>query len=85
MQAKKTSVNYAKFSAKYGDDVYELEAVAPEKLQTILHEAIDSVIDADAFNSELDAERADAAFLENTRRRTKAALAGIVGSEGHDE
>ena len=64
MQAKETSSRYAKFADKYGDDVYELEALAPEDLQAILRDAIDSVIDVDLFNKELDAEKQDAAFLK---------------------
>ncbi len=82
LKAKKTSVNYRKFSRKHGDDVYELEAIEPENLQQILREAIDEVLDVDAFNSELDAECADAEFLENTRRRVKVALAGVVTDQG---
>jgi len=85
MKAKKTSVNYAKFHAKYGDDVFELEAVPPAKLQEILTDAIDSVLDVDLFNAEIDAESSDAEFLENTRRRTKAALAGVVTNDGGDD
>jgi hypothetical protein len=85
MKAKKTSVNYAKFHAKYGDDVFELEAVPPAKLQEILEDAIDRVIDIDAFNAELEHEEQDAEFLENTRRRTKAALAGVVSNDGGDD
>lgn len=84
LKAKTTSVNYRKFSAKHGDDVYELEAVEPEQLQLLLREAVDQVLDVDAFNAELDAEKADAEFLENTRRRVKAALAGVVASEQGD-
>ena len=56
LKAKKTSVNYCKFSAKHGDDVYELEPFEPEKLQEILREAIDGVLDIDAFNAELDTD-----------------------------
>ena len=36
-RAKKTSANYAKFNAKYGDDVFELEAVPPAKLPRDSH------------------------------------------------
>ena len=34
------------FARRYGDDVYELEAVEPSELQTILRKAIDCVADA---------------------------------------
>lgn len=79
MQAKDGSVNYKKFAAKYGDDVFELEAVAPEDLQQLLTDAIDAVIDRDAFNYELDQEKADAAKLEGVRRIALDDLRGFDG------
>ena len=74
MTAKKTSTNYKRFVEKHGDDVFELEAIEPETLQTILAEAIDGVIDVDAFNHEVDAEKADAAFLQSVRYTVHSAL-----------
>jgi ParB-like chromosome segregation protein Spo0J len=68
MQAKKKSSRYSGFAAKHGDDVHELEAVPPEQLQAMLTEAIDSVLDVDAFNAEVEAEKHEAAYLETFRR-----------------
>jgi hypothetical protein len=68
MAAKKTSSQYAKFLARHGNDAaYELEAIPPADLQAVLREAIDSVLDVDAYNAEIDAERRDAAFLAGVR------------------
>jgi hypothetical protein len=67
MQAKESSVHHRKFTERYGENVFELEAIAPEMLQSLLQHAIDSVIDVDAFNEELDAERRDATFLVGVR------------------
>ncbi len=78
MKAKKTSANYKKFAHLHGDDVYELEALEPTDLQNILRETIDSVIDIPAFNAEVDAEKQDAAFLDQARRRAQRALADIL-------
>ncbi len=66
-KAKKQSAGYSDFVNKYGDDVWELEALPPVTLQEILRDAIDSVIDVDAFNYEVDCEKEDAAKLENAR------------------
>ena len=44
-------------------------------------EKIDSVIDVDAFNRELDAEEKDAAFLEGVREACRKSLKGIEGIE----
>ena len=69
MQAKQSSTNYARFVGRYGPDVYELEAVPPRTLQEVLRCAVESVLDQDAFNAEVEAEKNDAAFLETERRR----------------
>jgi hypothetical protein len=79
MTAKTGSKNYRRFVERYGDTVFELEALDEEKLQDILREAIDSVIDIDAFNVEVRQEREDAAELANIRRRIKATLMDQIG------
>ena len=64
------------FERKFGvgQKCYELEAILPETLEQILTETIDSVIDREAFNRELDAERADAAWLATLRKHVVATL-----------
>lgn len=79
MKAKETSSRCKKFVQKYGEDVYELEAVPPVELQSILREAIDSVIDVDAFNAEIEREKQDAADLERIRQRLMSRLGDIDG------
>ncbi len=74
-KAKKTSSNYASFVNQHGTDIFELEALEPEVLQQIVREAIESVIDRDALSAEIDAERADAAFLASVRQRVCESLA----------
>jgi hypothetical protein len=74
MQAKEGSANYEKFTRVHGHDVFELEAIPPDKLQKILEDAIDRVIDRHAFNAELDEEKRDAAFLDGVRRRVHDVL-----------
>lgn len=73
-QAKRTDPNYKRFVAKYGTDVFELEAVRPEKLQELLRATLDAVIDRAAFNAELDAEKADAAYLATVRKNVASSL-----------
>lgn len=68
MTAKTGSKNYSRFVDEHGDEVWELEALPPETLQRVLQEAIDAVIDVEAFNYEIDQEKADAAELEGVRR-----------------
>lgn len=74
MQAKKTSSNYKKFHDKHGDDVFELEAVPPEKLQQILREAILSVIDTDALNREREQENNDRFEIQAVRNKMMSAI-----------
>jgi len=47
----------------------------------VLKETIDSVIDIDAFNHELDQEKQDAAFLATARRQVQHTLSGITEAE----
>ncbi len=54
----------------------------PETLQRVLQEAIDQVIDVEAFNHEIDQEKADAAKLEAVR---KIMLDTFKGWRGDDE
>lgn len=68
MKAKKTSSNYKRFVKQHGQNVWEVEALSLDVLQQILIEAIDSVLDVDAFNAELKREREDATFLEGVRK-----------------
>jgi hypothetical protein len=80
MQAKDTSRNYQKFFDKHGGDVFELEAVPPEKLQQILKDAILSVIDIDAFNREQELEEADRLEIQEQRNRIMNTM--MIDSEG---
>jgi len=77
MEAKRGSANYAKFAERHGNHVYELEALNPTDLQQVLRDAIESVIDRDALNHEIAAEKMDAADLDVMRRRIKTLLADM--------
>ena len=57
MTAKEGSSHFIKFTSKNGTNVFELEALEPQVLQQILREAIDSVLNIDAINREIEAER----------------------------
>jgi hypothetical protein len=78
MKAKAGSSRRDKFTERHGDDVFELEAVQPAQLQAMLRQAIDGVIDIDAFNAEIEAERQDVAWLATIRRRIRGAMLGQV-------
>jgi hypothetical protein len=82
--AKKKSSRYAKFAAKYGDWVHEVEALLVEERVRLLRAAIDSALDVDAFNREVDAEKEDAAHLAEVRKRVLGAISGCfsVDEEG---
>jgi hypothetical protein len=75
MKAKATSSRHDGFVEQHGDDVFELEAVPPDRLRESLRQAIDSLLDVDAFNAEIDREKRDAADLERIRRKFQHAAA----------
>lgn len=81
LKAKETSAHHGKFTAKHGDDVFELEALAPAELQKIVRAAATSVLDVDAYNREVAAERADIAHLEGVRRSVHAYLGETMGKD----
>lgn len=78
MKAKEKSSRYGKFVALHGEDVFELEAVEPGQFQALLREAIDSVLDLDAFNREIDLEKANAAKLDGIRRGVLANIGDLL-------
>ena len=74
---QKKSSNREKFVEKYGQNVFELEALSPEKLQQFLTEAIESIIDLDLFNSEQELEEKEFLQLAGYRKKVLA-LAGAA-------
>jgi hypothetical protein len=63
---------------QHGTAACELEAVPPRRLQQMLRDAIESVLDRDAFTAEQDREKADAAEIDTHRARAMAALGPMV-------
>lgn len=75
MKAKRGSSQYEKFVSKYGDDVFEVEALQPNQLIDVLTEAIDNVIDTDLFNRELAQEKEDASQIMALRKVVRSTIA----------
>jgi len=81
-KAKPGSTNYARFIRDHAtDDVYELEAVPPETLQSFLDDAIRNVIDVDLYNAEVELLKSDAKFISDTRQVAQKAIAATMGRE----
>lgn len=79
MTAKAKSSRRKGFVEQHGEHVYELEAVEPSELQSLLRTAIESVLDMDLFQQEQEYERRDAAELAAIRHRVRETLTGIDG------
>jgi hypothetical protein len=75
--AKADSSRRKKFVQAHGEYVYELEAVAPERLQRILRETIESVIDMRLFRQEQAREKKDSAYLAGVRNTIQDLLAHV--------
>jgi hypothetical protein len=67
-----------KFAELYGKAVYELEALEPSELAELLTVAIDEVLDLEAFNRELDAEKLGAARLQGLRKAVGPVLTAAL-------
>jgi hypothetical protein len=74
MSAKETSANHDRFVEEHGNIVHELEAVPPGELQRILGEALRTVLDVERFNAEVEAEKADAAYLAAAQKSVREML-----------
>ncbi|MCA9358391.1 chromosome partitioning protein ParB, partial [Candidatus Kaiserbacteria bacterium] len=66
--AKPTSPNYQKFLEQYGGKAVELDACPVDLIQNKLREAIESIIDVDEFNVQVELEKSDAAQVAAYRR-----------------
>jgi len=75
MKAKAGSSRRKGFVDRNGEHVFELEALAPERLQGFLRAAIEGVLDLALFHAEVDRERQDAVGLDGLRQRARMALA----------
>lgn len=73
-RAKASSSNFRKFVRQFGHKVYELEALSPPTLQQMLRDALDGILDREAFNNELQREKSDAHEIAAARARAMAAL-----------
>jgi hypothetical protein len=84
----KDDVNKETLRAEYGEDTYEVEALQPSDLETIVEEAIEQTIDIDAYNEEIDREEKDSRFLEAKRKlimEYAASLPAVEEDEQQDE
>lgn len=74
MKAKKGSSRSKKFVERHGENVFELEAIPPTRLQQIIREAIESLLDMKRFRQEQEQERHDAKELFVMRQRIQTNL-----------
>ena len=76
MEAKVSSKNYKKFVARHGGvNVAELDAAPVELLQGKLRGAIESCLNMELFNMELEQEKVDAVFIEAKREMVMKLMA----------
>ena len=74
MEAKIKSPNYNKFVARHGIHVAELDAAPVDLLQGKLRDAIESCLDMDLFQAELENEKEDSAYIAATKAAVLQAL-----------
>ena len=84
----KEDVKKETFRDEYGEDTYEVEALEPSDLETIVEEAIEQTIDTNAYNEEIEREEADSQFLEAKRKMIleyAASLPSVAEDETDEE
>ena len=67
--AKRDSSRYKAYAEKYGERVWELEAVPPERLREIVEETIQEALDIDLFDEELKTEREEQEQLRKEKQK----------------
>ena len=77
LEAKSDTARQRKFIARHGATAHEIDALGPEAIQAELTEAIECVIDIQAYNEEVSAEIRDSVFLDGVRQRVHAALKDV--------
>lgn len=82
---KKDSSRYAKHARQYGDRAHELESLSPADRSQLLREAIEGVMDMDAFDEEVEAEERDAAKLAAYRKAALPLLQELARAQGSAE
>jgi hypothetical protein len=73
-EVKKFGKRAPKFLAKYGERVHELEALPTAERARLLTEAIEGVMDIDAFNHEQEMEADESARIEDLREQIRPIL-----------
>jgi hypothetical protein len=85
LKAKDGGSRYDGFKAKYGsDEVHEIEALNPHEVVRLLEEAITSVLDIDAYNREVEAERKDAKDLAALRKRAMTLIGDLEQTDSQE-
>jgi len=77
LKAKESSSNFKKFERLYDTSAYELEALEPQVLQTIVRQAIEGALDTALFNAEVEAEKAESVELCGKRKAISEILKGV--------
>ncbi|WP_210302598.1 hypothetical protein [Phyllobacterium sp. 628] len=67
--AKETDSRFENYREQYGDESWELDALNPPIIEALIQEALDDVIDADAWQEVIEREEANKGDLEAVAHR----------------
>ena len=84
LMIKKNDATYNKFKKEYGTHAHELDALGYENLQLITREAIEEVIDREAYDAQVEIEEREAAFLEAASGQLGDFIAEIMDEFGDE-
>ncbi len=82
LEAKPKSPNYKRFVAKHGTRAVELDAMPSDVFARVLTDAIESFLDVEAFNHEVEQQRQEHQWLAARRKAALQAMGGGAGQEG---
>ena len=67
--AKDTDARFVNYEQEFGDESWELDALDPPVIEALIQDALDAIIDQDAWDSSMEAEEANKADLESVAER----------------
>jgi hypothetical protein len=87
--AKITDARFAKYQEEYGDESWELDALPPDVLTTLITDAVASIRDADRWDEEVDSENEERADIAHAAKHWPSVTTYLStldrDSEGDDE
>lgn len=80
--AKVSDSRYEAYAIEHGHESWELDALDPSVIETLIQDALDEIIDQDAWDEAMEAEQENRGHLERAAKRWVAVVGFLNGKDG---